>query len=409
MGVINMKSNRIWIILPLIAVLFILTGCTGSPAQSDAAQQTVQAAVAQTLTAAPTATLQPTGTATPIPTPTASPTPQIIQVGPTNFPAGVDPLTGLTVGDPSILNRRPVMIKVSNYPRTGRPHAGLSSADIVFDYYIGEGGNRFLAVFYGQDSTKVGPIRSGRLVDRFLVREYQGILGLIYAYPPEYAKILDMLGFSRTISGGPNTCPAICSDGPETVTSRFANTAEMTKLYESRDGASNTKPNLDGMAFNTTPPANGVAATEFTMQFSRANLGQWKYDASTKKYLRWIEDEDTAGNVTLVPLTDRNTGSQLAFSNVIVVYANYETLNGDDTIHEITISGANGKAVFFRDGQMYEGVWKNTNLDTPLQFFNKDNQPFELQPGNTWINIVGLNSLLSQDQPGIYKVIFGKP
>ena len=404
-----MNLKKRWFLLPLVIAGLVLAGCQGTPTQSESVNQTLQAAVAQTLTAAPTVTLMPTGTATPIPTPTASPTPTIIQVGPTNFPADVNPLTGLTVSDATILNRRPVMIKVSNYPRTGRPHAGLSSADIVFDYYIGEGGNRFLALFYGQDSTKVGPIRSGRLVDRFLVREYQGILGLIYAYPPEYEQILDMLGFSRTISGGPSTCPAICSDGPETVTSRFADTAEMTKLYESRAGTSVGKPNLDGMAFYTTPPANGVAATELTMQFSRANLGQWKYDAATKKYLRWIEDEDTAGNVSLIPLTDRNTGKQLAFSNVIVVYANYETLNGDDTIHEITISGANGKAILFRDGQMYEGIWKNTNVDAPLQFFTRDNQPLELQPGNSWINIVGLNSRLSQDQPGVYRVVFGKP
>lgn len=404
-----MNIKKAWGILPFVVLLLTIAGCSNNQVASPASQQTLQAAVAQTLTAAPSATPQPTSTPTLIPTNTTSPTPVYIKVGPTNFPADVDPLTGLTVSDPSILNRRPVMIKVSNYPRNGRPHAGLSSADLVFDYYIGEGGNRFLALFYGQDSTKVGPMRSGRLVDRFLVREYQGILGLIYAYPPEYAKILDELGYSRTISGGPNTCPAICSDGPETVISRFANTAEMTKLYESRAGATDTKPNLDGMAFDTTPPADGVQAAEFTMQFSRANLGQWKYDPATRKYLRWIEDEDAAGNVTLVPLTDRNTGKQLAFSNVIVAFANYETLNGDDSIHEITIRGASGRALLFRDGWMYEGFWKNTNVDMPIQFVTKDGQPLNLQPGNSWISITGINSQLSQTQPGIWQVIFGKP
>jgi len=198
-----MKIKKAWGILPFVVLLLTIAGCSSNQAVSQASQQTLQAAVAQTLTAVPSATPQPTSTPTLIPTNTASPTPVYIKVGPTNFPADVDPLTGLTVSDPSILNRRPVMIKVSNYPRNGRPHAGLSSADLVFDYYIGEGGNRFLALFYGQDSTKVGPMRSGRLVDRFLVREYQGILGLIYAYPPEYAKILDELGYSRTIRADP--------------------------------------------------------------------------------------------------------------------------------------------------------------------------------------------------------------
>ncbi len=405
-----MKSQKILVTVIVLStvIMTILTGCQQSNTETAQAQeQTMSAAVAQTLTAVPTNTAVPTVTSTP--TPSLTPTPAAVAYGPTNFPDDVDPLTGLKVSDPSILDRRPVMIKVANYPRTGRPHAGLSFADIVFDYYIGEGGNRFLALYYGQDATKVGPIRSGRLVDRFLVREYQGILGLEYAYAPVYAKILDMLGYSRTISGGPNTCPAICSDGEYTVISNFANTAEMTKLYATRTNATNTKPKLDGMAFNTVPPANGVTATEFTMQFSRANLGQWKYNPDTKKYLRWIEDEDANMNVSLVPLVDRVTGKQLEFSNIIVVFANYETLNGDDSLHEITISGANGRALLFRDGQMYDGVWKNTNVDQPLQFFDKNNNPLELQPGNTWISITGNYSAVAEEQPGIWRVTFRKP
>jgi len=226
-----MKKQIKFIVLLTAGLMLVsaLASCQGSNSTEDQ-QSALEKAVAQTLTAAPTAT--PTPSKTPTPLPTMTPTQVIVQYGPTNFPDNVDPLTGLTVDDPAILNRRPVMIKVSNYPREGRPHAGLSFADIVFDYYTGEGGNRFLALFYGQDATQVGPIRSGRLIDRWLVPMYQGILGLEYAWPPVYSEILSSLGYSRTISGGPNTCPAICSiTEPQTVTSVFANTAEMSKYY----------------------------------------------------------------------------------------------------------------------------------------------------------------------------------
>ena len=56
----------------------------------------------------PSATLAPTLTLEPSPTPT--------WIGPEVFPPDVNPLTGLQVSDPSLLDRRPVMIKVSNYP-----------------------------------------------------------------------------------------------------------------------------------------------------------------------------------------------------------------------------------------------------------------------------------------------------
>ena len=43
---------------------------------------------------------------------------------PGNFPADVNPLTGEQVEDPQVLQRRPIAIKVSNYPALVRPQAG---------------------------------------------------------------------------------------------------------------------------------------------------------------------------------------------------------------------------------------------------------------------------------------------
>jgi hypothetical protein len=53
----------------------------------------------------------------------------------------------------------------------------------------------------------------------------------------------------------------------------FANTAEMTKRYAANPNATNSKPNLDGMAFATVPPTGGKDGHEFTMQFSFAIWG----------------------------------------------------------------------------------------------------------------------------------------
>ena len=80
--------------------------------------------------------------------------------GPTNFPANVDPLTGLVVSNPGLLDRRPIAIKVNIVPRSSnRPPWGLSYADIVYDYYHNDGYSRFHAIFYGSDAKLVGPIR----------------------------------------------------------------------------------------------------------------------------------------------------------------------------------------------------------------------------------------------------------
>ena len=88
--------------------------------------------------------------------------------GPFNFPTDINPLTGLST-DPAILDRRPLLIKVSNLPRDVRPQSGLSRADIVYEYYTEEGTTRFIAIYYGQDAEQVGSIRSARFFDEHII------------------------------------------------------------------------------------------------------------------------------------------------------------------------------------------------------------------------------------------------
>jgi hypothetical protein len=97
----------------------------------------------------------PTFTPTSIPSPT--PTPQPVggigdsgpQIG--DFPPGVNPLTGLPVNDPSMLDLPAILISVPLFPASGRPQAGISFSPWVFEIYIGEGMTRLLVSFYGEE------------------------------------------------------------------------------------------------------------------------------------------------------------------------------------------------------------------------------------------------------------------
>jgi hypothetical protein len=395
----------------IVTVLFLITlglsACQTATLDPANVEQTLQAAVAQTLTAAPTLTPLPTATSTA--TPTITPTPIAVVYGPTDFPSNVNPLTGLEVDDPAILNRRPVMMKVANQA-AGRPHAGLTNADIVFDYYVGSGLDRFVALYYGKDDEKVGTMRSGRYVDIPLTQMYQGIIGIISAWKPELDRFLGTLG-GRVINSEHCTdqFKAICDDGRDIETSVFGNTAEMTAYYASKDYATNDKPNLDGMAFATVPPAGGVPASEFTMHFGKNINQQWKYDAATRKYLHWIDEVDSNGNSRMIPLVDRNNGEQLSTSNVITIFAKLNTLNGaTDSIHEYEIVSTKGRALICRDGKLYDVTYK-TGWDTPIQFFDAEGNPFQLQPGNTWIHLTGINSKVVEEPAGIWMVRLGLP
>jgi hypothetical protein len=69
---------------------------------------------------------------------------------PEDFPAGISPLTGLPVDDPSLLALRPVFLSISIFPPSVRPPTGLSVSPIVYQLYIGDGDTRLMAGFHGE-------------------------------------------------------------------------------------------------------------------------------------------------------------------------------------------------------------------------------------------------------------------
>lgn len=379
----SMKKAKIL----LIMILLLAAGC-----------QNVQASAARPAAQEPAAPQLTTSTATP-------------EVGVEVQPTAIqqrNPLTGQMV-DENQLQRMPVMVKVSNYPREGRPHAGLSFADIVFDYYIGFGTNRFLAIYYGADSPQIGPVRSGRLVDAELVMLYNGILGYGSADEDTDAYLMQALG-ERAISYQEAPCPAFCGTDTHSVVGVFAGSADITRFAQENGIDSGAAPMLESMHFDEVIPRDGIPVNQINILFNFYNRAEWKYDPASGSYLRWIEEmedeEEENGSFQMVPLLDSVTGEQLAFQNVIILFTHY-TENAPSE-HEIDImKNIEGKrAVFYRDGYMFEGTWKVTNDRAPIQFFDQNGSPFQLKPGNSWIVLADENSIFNRKQSGAWELFF---
>jgi Protein of unknown function (DUF3048) N-terminal domain/Protein of unknown function (DUF3048) C-terminal domain len=341
-----------------------------------------------------------TATATALPTATATSTPA--PLGP-SFGPGINPLTGLAVEDPALLDRRPMGIKVSNFPRSLRPHSGLSFADLVFEYYTEEGMTRFLAFFLGQDAPKVGPLRSVRLVDGQLVKMYNGILAFVGGDPFVLGRVIGTIGSSRAFSQSPSTCPAICREGNGNVNSVFADTMQLTDLAQSQ-GAQD----LNGMVFARQAPAGGVPGTKVHIQFSNGARAEWRWNSDLGAYQRWSEDF-VDGQIVMEPLTDRVTEQQIQSANVVVAYAWYARGSGNEKYNVEFVYRKRGRAQVFRDGMMYEGFWLAEDSTSPLQFIDAAGNVLPLKPGNTWFEVVGENSTPTEGAPGEWNVRFRFP
>jgi hypothetical protein len=120
-------------LLPFICIIsFVVVSCEQQipPTQNSSVSQTSVASISPTS--------QPAFTATPR------------ALEPTQPVVPINPLTGLTVQDASLLDLPAVLVSIAHFPPSARPQSGLSFAPFVFEVYITEGATRFLATFYGE-------------------------------------------------------------------------------------------------------------------------------------------------------------------------------------------------------------------------------------------------------------------
>ncbi len=90
---------------------------------------------------------------------------------------GINPLTGLPVADPSLLQLPALLVSISHFPVEARPQSGLSFAPYVFEFYITEGATRFLASFYGELPAPEVPVIGDCQVRREIFMQTGNIVG----------------------------------------------------------------------------------------------------------------------------------------------------------------------------------------------------------------------------------------
>lgn len=292
-------------------------------------------------------------------------------------------------------------LEYANFPVKIRPQSGLSMADMVFEHASGQGTTRFLAFFYGRNAAGAGPITSGQFVDGELVRLYGGILGVNGAIP-EVDKSLRSQLPGRLFNAGPSLCPGLCPQDQASASSAYADTGALSRYVKGLTNGG-MKPDLSGYVFDDHVPPGGEVADQLRLNYAQLNSVGWDYDPELGAYLR-LQDK-TDGHLTQA--MDALTGAQLAFQNVIVMFAVHDAVR----LNLLDISlwyEPNRPMLLLRDGHLYRGTWSVTNQDSPLQWLDADGLRMPLAFGSTWVEIVSLESEISQPEHGTWQIDFAR-
>ena len=370
----------------------------------------------------PSPTLSPTPKATRTPRPSATQTatlPVIIKVGPNDFPDYVNPLTGLVPINPLSLERRPIAVKIPNYPHSIYPQAGISKADQIFEYHLEQGLTRFFAIFYGNDALKVGPIRSGRNFDAHVVQMYNSAYVFNYAYREEGNEGLDVLGYlesvldERLFVNDPGGCTSwMCRDESlNTYNNLFGNTYNISELITQR-GVENVRQDLATNLFTTLGGRGKESVSVINVNYSGYNYAYWQYNNGDQRYYRY------QGNVDLIDdakpeyilLTDANDGAPIVADNVIILYVPHKFLHkkGRSEVFDIQLIDQ-GEAWIFRNGSAFEAIWERREVNKPLYLRTPEGAPFPLKPGVTFFQVLHTRSEFYIQGEGEWTFKFVRP
>lgn len=314
--------------------------------------------------------------------------------------ADADPLTGLRPENPDNLNRRPVAVKVSNFPRgLVRPHqTGLTRADQAYEYYIEDGLTRFIAVFYGRNAERAGPVRSGRYFDEYIMRMYHS--SLVYGHADKRVEDYLLASDLRPLlfEEQDNYFPPLWDNGSKNAENRlYVDTAGVgAKLSD------NSRQDLRAAMFGPLmyPQAMPEINRIYT-HYSIYSYNYWEYDPASQLYQRYSDAADAsafAQGESYAPLIDNLTGAQVTSNNLIVLsvpHIFHNEFDRADQLLDISLKGS-GDAYLFREGRMLKVRWVRDLIDQPIKIEDQDGQAVPLRPGVTFYQVIDPESTIKQ-------------
>jgi hypothetical protein len=331
-------------------------------------------------------------TATPCPTATALPErlKQFQHALVVPHPAFVPgPLTGQRVSW-TVAHRRPMAIIVENYDPDSRPQTGLNYASLVFETVAEDGITRFMAVYLENQAPQVGPVRSARVYYDAWANGMHDILVHAGGNDDALAELFvlhNIVDLNEVAFEDANYVAHVpfFMRSPDRVAPHNLYTipAEVLRYLQSQH------KQITGNFPDALPHKNPDAP------FHRPNGGvldlnfsgpgyevRYQYDHATNRYLRFMGG---------TPHVDAVTGHQLAPSNVVVLAASIAPDPNAGVANPGAVyvqdTGVN-KAYYFQDGKEYLGTWKKTRGSSPLQLLDSHGHPFQLVPGQTWIEVL---------------------
>ena len=297
-----------------------------------------------------------------------------------------DPLTGELV-DKDKTGLRPVAVVIKN-DRLAAPQFGLSGAGVLYEALVEGGMTRFLAVYSDvSELNGVGPVIDGRTYfydfaanhDAAIVLAGTTQAGRELAAKRNITAIDAIVG--ELTPGFERNAALIAERGSEnsilTEGTGLKYRAQTLEVPMRTDKSTVPYGILDSLENREMP--DGKHCTKLTILFSSNMNVYFTYSTLTNNYSRFQYGDKHI---------DAKTGKQLAFTNILVIFAEHTTIVSSTGELSISASGK-GTGYYIYGGSYIPVTWTRNSGEYPIKLYEEDGKtPLTVSAGNTYIAVV---------------------
>lgn len=269
--------------------------------------------------------------------------------------------------------RNPVLaVKIEN-TRPALPQSGVREADIVYVEQIEGGETRLMAVYSSKLPKRVGPVRSARISDLQILRQYGKPAFAFSGAHPEFKPQLRRAPLYE-----------VSHETSEPAYYRSRDRRIPYNLYADPEKLLKAAPKADlprDIGFRFGPaPAGGKPTKSHTARWPAARMGfTW-----SDKEKRWLVTHDGRPDTAA-------EGGVLGGQTVVIQYVKTTRSRFRDVLGAYTPvvhTVGSGRALVLRDGMSYEARWSRPGPAQGTTFTTAGGEPMTFAPGQVWIVLV---------------------